>query len=379
MGGDLRLFNPETDMALAADCAAFTPGAAAAQLRFSGALLPYWMADDGDAIIVPPGTAGRLHIEHDLRLVHRCVDFVELPLKKESSRLRPAPWGWNASVRHELQRGGVDPSLLPDTEKLMMLRHLSSRRTTIQINRMLDVPPEETTEPVFCRDIGEFEEAARRFDGRFVVKLPWSSSGRGVFFSPQHSEQNIRRIAGGGIRRQGGIMVERLLNHLRDFAVLFRIADGKVCYKGLSLFFNGTNSGAYLGNIVAPQWVLWDMVCKVVGQETVVETIDRLTATLDRIFSVPAVRFYDGWVGVDMMVHRLGDRAAIAPCVELNLRSTMGVLALNLEERLLVNGTGTMRVAEAAEKISPYAVDLSPVGGRFRFVYEADQNVLSSW
>ncbi|MDE5915106.1 MAG: hypothetical protein K2G71_00870, partial [Duncaniella sp.] len=47
---------------------------------------------------------------------------------------------------------------------------------------------------------------------------------------------------------------------------------------------------------------------------------------------------YKGWMGVDMMVYNDGGRRRVMPCVELNLRMTMGVVALKVSERL---GVGT--------------------------------------
>ncbi len=43
---------------------------------------------------------------------------------------------------------------------------------------------------------------------------------------------------------------------------------------------------------------------------------------------------YCGYMGVDMMVVRRGDGFALVPCVELNLRMTMGVVAMKVAERL---------------------------------------------
>ena len=47
-------------------------------------------------------------------------------------------------------------------------------------------------------------------------------------------------------------------------------------------------------------------------------------------------------MGVDMMVVRRGDGFALVPCVELNLRMTMGVVAHRIHA--LTGMEGTMRV-----------------------------------
>ena len=65
----LHLFNPENDLALAADMACYTPPPAAVRLRSRGALLPLWFASEGDLIMAPPeleASALRLRDEYGL-------------------------------------------------------------------------------------------------------------------------------------------------------------------------------------------------------------------------------------------------------------------------------------------------------------------------
>ena len=51
----LHIFNPENDLALAANVARYTPPPAAVSLRLSGALLPlWWAATLYDLGLVPP-------------------------------------------------------------------------------------------------------------------------------------------------------------------------------------------------------------------------------------------------------------------------------------------------------------------------------------
>ena len=51
MAMKLHLFNPENDLALAANLDHYTPPKAAVDLRRSGALLPMWYADAGDRVL----------------------------------------------------------------------------------------------------------------------------------------------------------------------------------------------------------------------------------------------------------------------------------------------------------------------------------------
>ncbi len=107
---------------------------------------------------------------------------------------------------------------------------------------------------------------------------------------------------------------------MKDFAVEFYAhADGSVEYAGLSLF--KTINGAYTGNVIASETEKWQML----GDDSVAnvlrETIDELIVILQ-----PYMKgVYCGPFGIDMML--LPERI-LHPCVELNLRRTMGHVAL---------------------------------------------------
>ena len=123
-------------------------------------------------------------------------------------------------------------------------------------------------------------------------------------------------------------MVERGLDRKLDFALLFYAdSDGKVTYRGVSIFTTGRD-GAYGGNIVAPQSHLRNILANMgAGQE-----LETLSSRLETILTT-LVNGYHGWLGVDMMIHTGPDGLpAIHPCIELNLRTTMGVAAMAISE-----------------------------------------------
>lgn len=76
---------------------------------------------------------------------------------------------------------------------------------------------------------------------------------------------------------------------------------------------------------------------------------------------------YTGWLGVDMMLHTDSTGGtAVWPCVEINLRLTMGVLALYAAERALgSNGHGQLLVGRCAP---PNSIDLSPTSGSVKYI-----------
>jgi hypothetical protein len=118
-------------------------------------------------------------------------------------------------------------------------------------------------------------------------------------------------------------MVEPYYNKVKDFAMEFE-ADGHggIRFLGLSLFH--TKNGAYIGNIVATEQTKRQLLSKLLPLE-LTDEVCRLIVTESRLGS------YQGPFGVDMMVVTDGQRLLLHPCVEINLRRTMGHVALALQ------------------------------------------------
>lgn len=301
----LHLFNPENDLALAAGTAAFTPPKSVVAFRTALAALPIWLAREGDNVVAPSVSQRRWSELCRLR------GF-------EVGRLTagdPTPWGWSANAVSMFRRAG-SAGPFPDVDAI---RSLSHRRTALLLHRLISplLPYPMPPEPI------EITSANDLPDGNgYFLKAPWSCSGRGVVDCTTISPDAMRARAEGVIRRQGSVMLEPRLDKKRDFAMLFRAEGGVVSYCGLSLFFN-SSATAYGGNIVAPQQELEQML----GAPFLAETADAVARALTAI----AGPRYCGPIGVDMMLH--GPDRLICPTVEVNLRTTMGFVALALERR----------------------------------------------
>ena len=344
----LHIFNPEHDIALAANLSNFTAPHAGRQLRNDLGFLPALWAHEGDQILVQ-------HEESALKAYHRvCHRLVKLGvtdgLPSVNSQFTAAktavyrqetdsiqPWGWDRAIRRELERMGMDATLLPADAQIEQIRQLSHRRTSAQLLPKLQM--EGTVGEAFeCTTIEQIEELFQRY-GRLVLKAPWSSSGRGVRFCDAarlvNSEERIvnndaqmawvRNV----IASQGSIMVEPYYNKVKDFGMEFEAAaDGTIRYLGLSLFH--TVNGAYVGNILATESVKRDMISRYIP----VCLLDSVKQTIMDQLRLPG---YVGPFGIDMLVvkHPLTSHLSpltsyLHPCVEINLRRTMGHVALNI-------------------------------------------------
>ena len=174
----------------------------------------------------------------------------------------------------------------------------------------------------------EVVKQAMAQNGKSVLKSPWSSSGRGVrYVETAAPDAHLEGWAANVVKRQGGIMVEPLYNKVYDFGLeFFCNADGTIDFKGISLF--ATRGGAYLGNILATEADKREMLSRYAD----LALVDSVSEHICNILSAHFKGVYEGAFGVDMMAvaREDGDGFMLHPCVELNLRRTMGHLALAL-------------------------------------------------
>lgn len=330
----LHIFNPEHDIALASNLANFTAPHAGRQLRENLGFLPALWAADGDAVLVDDvASAERLWNVTDKKLKNVTIKQLKNRSQKEVTFItgkQPMDfrevtavdvWGWDRALKASLQRKGVDASLLPSDDYIERVRQLSHRRTAAQLLPRLR--QEGTVGEAFeCSTIDDVNLLLNNH-GHVVVKAPWSSSGRGVrFVEADNLQPNFGSWLHNLLLRQGSVMVEPYYHKVKDFAMEFS-ADGKghIRYEGLSLFH--TANGAYVGNILATEQTKRDMLSRYVSLSLIDSICETIVDYLD-------LEDYCGPLGIDMMVVRENDRLLLHPCVEINLRRTMGHVALTL-------------------------------------------------
>lgn len=316
----IHLFNPENDLALAADTRRYTPPRAALAVKRAGALLPLWWADDDDILLADDFDPGELQRLRDYGLkaaVSSAVHAVEIDSAE--------PWGWSRDAVRQLSEAGVSPDILPGDTTLERYRMLSHRRTALRLRQMLGESDADL--PVEAHTSAEAMQAIRSFGGDAYIKQPWSGSGRGVFHTTQLSAETLLRYIEGFLRTQGSVMVERARAKITDFAMLYHASDsGTVDFRGYSAFSTDAR-GAYQGNIVAPQTVLQQLI----GVDARHLEIP-VAEALSQIISGTG---YSGWIGVDMLTYSApSGELLIQPAVEINFRRTMGVAALEIRHRL---------------------------------------------
>ena len=327
----IHIFNPDHDMAMEANADHFTAPHAGRGMRHDLGYLPALWADDNDLILVDDEEVASEGFRHlGLPMRGRFVNAKEL---SRCVRYQPcrgvSVWGWNRAVRFLLQSAGVPANLLPDNGRINAVRLLSHRGwAASHVLPVLSALPGTTGEVCKAESVEEVRLMLRQ-RGDIVVKAPWSGSGRGVRYlsgeaqnhhqlTPQLSKWMERVMA-----RQGCMTVEPYYDEVLEFGMEF-ISDGqgRVDYCGLSLF--NTRHGAYTGNVIDTEarkaaWL--SRYVPIEKQKNICEAaVDCLSESLGKL--------YRGPLGIDMMVVRQHDALLVHPCVEMNLRRTMGHVAL---------------------------------------------------
>ena len=172
----LHIFNPDHDLALAANQKIFTAPHAGRLLRGDLSFIPALWADDGDLVLVDDIDNARDKVRHLCGYENQDrVEFVtKLQLQKIFADTMSVdsihPWGWNLSLKEELRRIGCPDIMLPIDETMQKIRELSSRQWA-STHLQSDVK--------FVSNLQDLILLVQQMQ-RAVVKAPWSSSGRGV-------------------------------------------------------------------------------------------------------------------------------------------------------------------------------------------------------
>ena len=276
-------------------------------------------------------------------------------------------WGWDAAVVAELLKRGVPRDRMPSDEQLREIRRLSNRSLAVEMLSRLRTLPGTIGTSAVCHTRDDVEQFAREH-GSTIIKAPWSSSGRGVKPFTVHSAQFIDST----IAKQGSIIAEAECQRVMDFALEYEATpEGRVEYRGLSLFT--TVNGAYKGNLLLPE----EEKLAILAEHVDIELLRQVSLLIKQFLAPRLKGIYSGPLGVDMMVcqplepastserlnsllracspehllERKNQREArlelLNPCIEINLRRTMGHVALALTAQ---GNRGTMSVLYNKER-----------------------------
>ena len=325
----LHIFNPEHDIAMAYNAGQITLPHAIQEFKMNLGYIPALWANDGDCVLVDD-VAYAIKALSKIHRPHSDVVFVSVDDIKGANFTSIDPWGWDLCIYTALSKANVSVEGFNiinvfNDKFFYRLKDLSNRKHTSTLLQYIRKGIEEFTcgESFYVSNFGNLLKLIQLYN-LAVVKAPWSSSGRGVrYVSSKGICDSLSGWAQNIIKRQGGLTVEPYYNKVKDFAMEFYShGNGDIDYKGLSVF--NTAEGTYTGNIVASEDYKTDIISKYLSGELLQLVSQRIRNYLSPIFN----NVYKGPFGVDMMVVA-GDSKGflLHPCVEINLRKTMGHVA----------------------------------------------------
>lgn len=336
----LHYFNPGHETAVLLGKVNYTPPANVQRMHRELACLPVWYAEPEDYVFVPEIVSPRFFSlqPDELRPFATVVSAKELAGKANAlPLLEAAPWGVSLPGFHlfnRLKSGMHVPLHVPEwkDDYVRLTGRASAAECLDKIRALLPDLPMPVT-PKFCTKVGEIEKYLILQNAPFVIKTPYSSSGRGLLWvkGRKLSEKEKRWIQG-ALAKQGTVSIECGLDKVQDLAMEF-YSDGKgnLRYEGLSVF--GTEvGGAYCGNLLQAQNDMRDRLAQWIDEETLLRVRQAVTQALRDLYGLT----YEGYLGVDMLIYRDKEGGyALHPCVEVNMRYTMGMVALRLFEKYL--------------------------------------------
>ena len=315
--------------------------------------------------------------EHDMALANGDRHFIAPRNIREMARdLAPlldivsgdgiTVWGWDHAIKTHLRRMGIDAAMLPTDAALTALRTCSERKAAHHLLRAFHADHPHGPyigESLIAHNIEDIAAYATRH-GHIILKDPLSSSGKGLRhvnmnegglplppsqrggtegMSSLSSLSKVENWANALIKRHGYLTAEPFYDKVQDFAMEFCIREGQCRFIGYSLF-NTNPHGRYESNLLMEDEKIESMLARYIPHSALHEVRDWVIAHSHYI--IPT-----GWdttrhplyFGIDMMVVNFqfsifNSQFRIHPCVEINLRLNMGIIAHEVRRKLLAPG-----------------------------------------
>ena len=352
---DLYLYNPTCEYEIANGNANWQPTRILQKMEVDLSALPLFFGRKDDYVLVncipsPEFIASLQQIKIEIPHFILKTDAVNNRQFEDLPKNKLLPWGWSPAVHkflaplkescsEEFQQSTVfywKPEHREITSRKFAAEILEKLQTSLKTDYILPVE----LSPKICTSQHDFENAMELW-GNVMIKAPWSSSGRGlqpITKTPVH--QKVWEKVMGIVKEQGYAIAEPYLNKVLDFAFQFEIKKGKVEFLGISNFHTN-KKGQYEGNYLNG--------LPITLEKRLLEFVGFVTREIQQpIFnaleSSKIATCYEGVFGVDTLVYAdEKNRLKINPCLEINVRHTMGLLALRLEKIIHQNKRGIYR------------------------------------
>ncbi|MCP5536614.1 MAG: DUF455 family protein [Akkermansiaceae bacterium] len=299
-----------------------------------------WCRRDDIALLRnPPGNAHLAYLKRAGLDLPEIVQVGELADRKLGG-LRP--WAWSPDASIELKPFAKEISEnLPWQWRESVPPMWFSKEVGVKLSEQLGL---SEGCGVFYQDAEPASDAieSMREPGDVLIKAAFACAGRGHKRVGQ-SDSYLPWLEN-TILKHGGVVVEPWLDRVMDFSALYEIrGGGDVDFIGMTEMENDA-SGRFLGTRVYPKWGtgLDPEVTEFLFREAKINDWyrNKIPAALAGL-----LQGYIGPVGVDAMVYRRSDGTlGLRHIIELNVRMTMGRVALELQKKTLPGKGGQFRI-----------------------------------
>jgi hypothetical protein len=334
----IHYFNPGHETAVLNASKHYQPAANQVRMQQELAFLPAWYANPEDFVWVENKLSAEFMDDIKvLNPVAQAITISDLPgRQKELSNQKIDLWGISPQSVYQFEKLNRFHAVhwqVPEWKEEYRL--LGSRPESRKIlSCLMDICPEIEKEilPRYFSTIEEIENYIIQNKEKQLVKSPYSSSGRGlVWLPPGKLNQSEKQIISGMLKKQSQVSIEKALDKQLDFSMHFQNDDdGKTYFTGYSVF-QTNEKGAYEKSLLASQETLEKQPASYLDKEYLHRIKEEFISILQKTYSP----HYKGNIGVDMMAYKSGNQYKLHPCVEINLRKSMGYLAIRFQENYL--------------------------------------------
>lgn len=334
----LHYFNPGHETAVLNDSKYYHPPARQIKMQQDLAYLPAWYADPKDYVLVRE-TLPAHFLESITALQPLARAVTEDGLAAVPTSQTVDLWGispdsvyYFEQLRQRYQLSNLCLPLWKADYRKLGSRETGANALAFLTDKLNDI--DSTLRALRVDSIDKLSALAESSPYPLLVKSPYSSSGRGLVWLPAKSlERSERQIISGMLKRQEYVTAERTLDKTLDFSMHFRIERKTCSFMGYSIF-ETNNKGAYQRSLLLNQNKLHQRIAQQIGNAPLLEEVKQLLITfIEETFG----EIYEGAIGVDMLTYRNGNEIRLHPCVEINMRKSMGYLAIELQGRHLIN------------------------------------------
>lgn len=328
----IYLFNPDNDLALAHGGGHYIAPPFAQKMQNDLCTLPMWYTEPGSMVLVAD-EAMREWVDSTSERLGFTIKGITPSRLAKANDASFYPWGWSGTIKKRLIKRGVKAHLLPSDAAMEQVRLLAHRRNSIAMHHFIQerISLPLSPVPVEYDDFNEVLDFATKHPGSYI-KMPWSGSGQGVYHAIEPGTIEFERWCKGALKRQGSLLCEVGLDRILDFALEFKCENGKAELLGYSVFESDFHS-QYNSGIVGSKQHLYDIIAS--KYPPLHDIIPTVTEAVSHIYAAN----YEGFLGVDMLLYNDGGTTKLNPCVEVNLRATMGLVTCMVGEHILPKGT----------------------------------------